>query len=254
MSGHSKWSTIKRQKAATDTKRGQAFTKLGSAITIATREGGGADPASNFKLRLAIDQARSANMPRENIDRAIERGVGKGAGANLQTVSYEGYAPGKVALIIEAATDNKNRTTPEVRGTLEKLGGTFASVGAVSWMFAEQGLITVAKDGKSIDEIFEIAADAGAQDVEDAGDLVEVFTNPQDVEKVKNQLIQKGLTIKSAEIFKKPTTVVEIKDEGTAGKVLKTIEKLEELDEVIKVYANFDIPDSILEGIQGSVK
>ena len=263
MSGHSKWSTIKRQKGVNDAKRGQAFPKLGNAITIAVREGGGGDPASNFKLRLAIDQAKDLNMPKDNIDRAIDRGLGISGGAAIESVVYEGYAPGKVALIVEAVTDNKNRTTPEVRGTIEKGGGTFASRGAVSWMFADCGLVTVEKSGppspageagKTLDEIFEIAADSGAEDVEDAGEFVEVFTKPTDVEKVKNVLVSKGLVVKSAEIFKKPTTTVVIDDVDVASKVLKMIDKLDELDDVQRVYANFDIDDKILESIQGSVK
>lgn len=246
MSGHSKWSTIKRQKGANDAKRGAAFTKIANAITVAVKEGGGGDPASNIKLRLTMDQARAANMPKDNIQRAIDRGLGKGGGAAIETVVYEGYAPGKVALIIEAATDNRNRTLPDVRGTLEKSGGTFASPGAVSWMFEDRGMISVPKQGRTIDDIFEIAAEAGAEDVEDAGELVEVYTKPADIEKVKNQLIEKGLVVQTAEIFKKPTTIVEISDAETAKKVLGTIEKLEDLDDVQKVYANFDIPDNLL--------
>ena len=188
MSGHSKWSTIKRQKGVKDAKRGQAFTKAANAITISVKEGGGGDSASNFKLRLAIDHAKAINMPNENIKRAIERGLGKGGGAAIETVVYEGYAPGKVALIVEAATDNRNRTTPEVRGAIEKNGGTFASPGAVSWMFADSGLVTIVKNGKTLDDIFEIAVEAGVEDVEDAGEFVEVFTKPTEVEKIKNAL------------------------------------------------------------------
>ena len=250
MSGHSKWSTIKRQKGLNDAKRGQVFTKLGNAITIAVREGAGADPASNFRLRLAIEQARAANVPKENIARAIERGLGKGGGAALETVTYEGYAPGKVALIIEAATDNRNRTTPEVRGVIERAGGTFASPGAVSWMFEDAGLITVEKSGKLLDDILEIAADVGAQDVEDAKDFVEIFTRPNEVEKVKNALVQKGLTVISTEIFKKPTTVQIVSDAETAKKVLGLIDKLEDLEAVQKVYANFEIADEIIAQIK----
>lgn len=246
MSGHSKWSTIKRQKGAADAKRGQMFTKLANAITISVKEGGGGDPASNFKLRLMIDQARVVNMPNVNIERAVDRGLGKGGGAVLETVTYEGYAPGKVALIVEAATDNKNRTTPEVRGTIEKAGGTFASPGAVSWMFTDVGLITLAKADKSFDEVFEMAVEAGADDVEDMGDLVEVYTKPADVEKIKNALLEKGFAAQSAEIFKKPTTTVPITDADSAKKILGLIEKIEELDDVQKVYANFDIPDNLL--------
>lgn len=246
MSGHSKWSTIKRQKGAKDAKRGQVFTKLGNAITIAVREGGGGDPASNFKLRLAMDQAKAANMPKENVNRAVDRGLGKGGGGQLEAVTYEGYGPFKVALIIEAVTDNKNRTTPEVRGTIERSGGTFASPGAVSWMFTDEGVITVAKGGKSFDEIFEIAVEAGAEDVEDANGSVIVYTKPANIEKVKNALVNKGLTIESSEISKKASTTVSITESETAKKVLNLMEKLEDLDDVQKVYANFDISDELL--------
>lgn len=248
MSGHSKWSTIKRQKGANDARRGQMFTKLANAITIAVKDGGGGDPASNFKLRLAMDQARGINMPKENIQRAVDRGLGKGGGAALETVTYEGYAPGKVAIIVEAATDNKNRTTPEVRGAIEKAGGTFASPGAVGWMFGDVGLISISKNGKSFDDIFEVAVESGADDVEESGENVDVYTKPAEVEKVKNVLAEKGLNPISAEIFKKPTTTQPISDADTAKKVLGLIEKIEELDDVQKVYANFDIPDNLLTG------
>lgn len=249
MSGHSKWSTIKRQKGVADAKRGREFTKLGNAITIAVREGGGSgDPAINFKLRLAMDQARIANMPKENIQRAIDRGLGRGgAGGQLETVTYEGYAPGKVALVIGVLTDNKNRAISEVRGILEKNGGTFASTGAVSWMFTDVGLINVNKNDKTVDDVLEAAVEAGAEDVEDAGEFVEVFTKPNEVGAVKKRLEASGFTVKSAELFKRPTTIVEITDSQTAKKVLSVIEKIEDLDDVSKVYANFDIPDEILK-------
>ncbi len=246
MSGHSKWSTIKRQKGVTDAKRSQAFTKMANAITIAVREGGG-DPASNFKLRLAIDSARAVNTPNVNIQRAIDRGLGKGGAAAIETVVYEGYGPSKVAIIVEAATDNKNRTTPEIRGTIEKNGGVFASPGAVSWMFSDVGMITVVKDNKSLDDVFEAAVEAGADDVEDSGESVEVYTKPHDVEKVKNALAEKGFTIQGAELFKKPTTTVLISEKAQAEKVLAFVEKLEDLDDVQKVYSNFDIPENLLQ-------
>ncbi|OGD83053.1 hypothetical protein A2165_00595 [Candidatus Curtissbacteria bacterium RBG_13_40_7] len=247
MSGHSKWSTIKRQKGATDVKRGQVFTKLGNAITIAVREGGGGDPVSNFKLRLAIDQAHAANMPKENIQRAIDRGMGKGLGGNqLQSVTYEGYGPGKVALIIEATTDNKNRTTSEVKGVIEHGGGTFVSPGAVSWMFSEEGLIVVPKNGKSIDEFLDLAIEAGAEDVAEAGDVVEVYTKPETLESVKKILIEKGLNPTSVEISKKPSTTVSISDKQIAKRILDLMEKLESLEDVQKVWSNFDIPDQLL--------
>ena len=247
MSGHSKWSTIKRQKGAADAKRGQVFTKIGNAITIAVREGGGGDPASNFKLRLAMDQARAVNMPKENIQRAIDRGLGQGgAGGQLESVVYEGYGPGKVALVIEATTDNKNRTTGEVKNIIEKSGGSFVSPGTVSWMFAEEGMISVPKIGKSFDEIFDVAADAGAEDVLEAGDGVEVYTKPNTLESVKKALVEKGLNPSSAEISKKPTTTVQITNPETAKKVLELMEKLEDLDDVQKVWSNFDIADETL--------
>lgn len=245
MSGHSKWSTIKRQKGANDAKRGQLFTKLANAISVVVREGGG-DPASNIKLRLAVEAARMANMPKDNIQRAIDRGIGTTGGAAMETVTYEGYGPAKVALLIEAATDNRNRTLPVIRAVVEKSGGTFVSAGSVSWMFVDVGLIAVSKDGESFDRIFELAVDAEAHDVEDAGDVVQVYTNPTEVEKVKNFLIEKGLSVQNMEIFKKPSTTVEIKDRETASKVMNLVEKLEELVDVQKVYANFDIPDDLL--------
>lgn len=248
MSGHSKWSTIKRQKGAADIKRGQVFTKLANAITIAVREGGGGDSASNFKLRLAIDQARAVNMPKENIQRAIDRGLGKGVGeAGLESVTYEGYGPGKVALIIEATTDNKNRTTAEIKGVIEHAGGIFASPGAVSWMFTEEGVIAVPKDGRTFDEFFDLAVEAGAEDVEEAGNEVLIYIKAGELETVKKALIDKGLTIASAEIAKKPTTTVAVTDAETAEKILNLMEKLESLDDVQKVWANFDIPEEILK-------
>ena len=254
MSGHSKWSSIKRQKGAADIKRGQVFTKLGNAVTIAVREGGGGDPSSNFKLRLAIEQAKAVNMPKENIQRAIDRGLGHGgAGGQLESVVYEGYGPGKVAIIVEATTDNKNRTTAEIKGVIEHAGGTFVSPGAVSWIFAEEGVITVAKDGKSFDEIFASAVDLGAEDVEEMQDDVIVYTKAGELEAVKKALTDKGLTVASAEIAKKASTTVKITDPETAKKILNLMEKLEALDDVQKVFSNFDIPDNILAEIQGSL-
>ena len=252
MSGHSKWSTIKRKKGVLDAKRGQVFTKLANAITIATREGGGGDPSSNFKLRLAIDQAKTANMPKDNIERAIDRGLGKGAGGQLESVAYEGYGPAKIAFIAQITTDNRNRASSQLKGVVERAGGHFASLGAVSWMFEDVGFIVVGKGGKSADEIFEIVADAGAQDIEDTGDSVEIYTKPNELDKVRSALSEAGLNIQSAELYKKPAQTVQIEDAQTAKKVLEFIEKLEDLDDVQKVYSNFDIPDSLLVGIQGS--
>lgn len=241
MSGHSKWSQIKRQKGVADVKRGATFTKLASAITIATREGGGGDPVSNFKLRLIIEQARSANMPKDNIQRAIDRGLGKSGAQQLESVAYEAYAPSKVALIIEAATDNKNRTTSEIKTTIEKNGGTFVAQGAVSWMFEDKGLIVVEKAGRSFDEIFEMSVEAGADDVEDSGDAVEVYTRPTELELVKKALESKGLTIQSAELAKKPTTTQTVAGDDKVNSIFSFIEKIEDLDDVQKVWSNLEI-------------
>ena len=247
MSGHSKWSTIKRKKGATDAKRGQVFTKIANAITIAVREGGGGDPASNFKLRLTMDQARAVNMPKDNIQRAVDRGLGKGGGgANLESVVYEGYGPGQTALVIEATTDNKNRTTAEVKSLIDRGGGSFVSPGTVSWMFKDEGVITVKKDGKSMDEFLELAVEAGADDVQEADDMVEIYTAPNSLETVKNVLVEKGVKLESAEISKNATTPVEITDAEIAKKVLNLMEKLEELDDVQKVHSNFDVADEVL--------
>lgn len=250
MSGHSKWSTIKRQKGAADIKRGQVFTKLANAITIVVRDGGGGDPTSNFKLRLAIDQARAANMPKENIQRAIDRGLGKGTGGQLESVTYEGYGPGKVALLVEATTDNKNRTTSEVKNVIERGGGSFASPGSVSWMFGEEGMIVVPKEGKTFEEIFEISVEAGAEDIVDSGEQVEVYTKPQTLETVKKLLVEKGINPQSAEVAKKPATTVALTDKETSQKILSLLEKLEGLDDVAKVWSNFDIPDELLSQIK----
>lgn len=248
MSGHSKWTQIKRQKGVTDIKRGQAFTKLANAITIAVREGGGiTDPNQNFRLRLTIEKARTINMPKDNIERAIERGRGKGGmGEGFSEVVYEGFGPGGVALIVEAATDNKLRTTSEVKNLFDKNNANLGIPGAVSYMFQKKGLVTVSKDGKTLDDIFLIAADVGAEDVEDAADAVIIYTKFEDLMKVKDQLSKNGLKVLEAELTRKPVTTVSITDREAAQKTLSFIEKLESLDDVQKVYSNFDIPDTIM--------
>lgn len=238
MSGHSKWAQIKRQKGSADIKRGAAFTKLSNAITIAVRDTGIADPESNFKLRLAIEKARSANMPKENIERAIDRGLGKGDKGELSEVAYEGFAPGGVAVIIECVTDNKQRTLGEVQAVFNKNGGTLGQQGTVAYQFKQVGLVTVKKDGKTVDDIFLTAADAGADDVEDAGEDVLIYTEPGKLKAIQEQLQASGLPIVEAELSRKPTIAVPITDKETADKVIAFVEKLEELDDVQKVYAN----------------
>jgi YebC/PmpR family DNA-binding regulatory protein len=246
MSGHSKWSTIKRQKGANDAKRGQAFTKLSNAITIAVRSGGSADPNFNFKLRLAVDAARAANMPKDNIDRAISRASGKTAG-DMEEGVYEGFAPGGVSVIVETATDNNQRTVGEVKSTFDKNGGSLGVPGAVSYQFDQKGLITVQKNGMSLDDLFLLAAEAGAEDVEDGEEEVSVYTKPDELNSVREALVAASLTITGAEFTRKPNLLVTIDEVEKAQKILNMLEKLESLGDVQKVYANFDIPEEIMK-------
>jgi YebC/PmpR family DNA-binding regulatory protein len=247
MSGHSKWATIKRQKGVNDAKRGQLFTKLSSAITIAVRQGGGSpDPESNFRLRLAIEAARAANMPKDNIDRAIARASGKQADT-LEEATYEGFGPGGFSVVIEAFTDNKLRTVSEVKNIFNKNGGNMGAQGSVMYQFEKKGVITIAKDGKSLDDIFLIAADNGVEDIEDAGSEVLLYTKPEDVTKIKDELSKSGLKIEIFELIFRPVVVSIVSDKSSAEKALSFIDKLESLDDVQRVYANFDIPDELIE-------
>src|SRR5258708_1985407 len=242
MSGHSKWATIKRQKGANDAKRGQLFTKLSGGITIAVRQGGGsADPDSNFRLRLAVEAARAANMPKDNIERAIQRASGKQAEA-LVEATYEGFGPGGFSVVVEAFTDNKLRTVSEVKNVFNKNGGSMGAQGSVLYQFEKNGVITIAKDGKSTDDIFLIAADSGVEDIEEAGDEVFLYTKPEDVAKVKDALAQSGLNIKTFELIFRPVVINSISDKLSAEKALSFIDKLESLDDVQRVYLNFEIP------------
>lgn len=251
MSGHSKWATIKRQKGANDAKRGVLFTKLSKAITIAVQQGGGiADPEGNFRLRLAIEAARAANMPKENIERAISRAGGKDA-ASLEEGLYEGFGPGGFSVIVEALTDNKQRTVSDVKVVFDKNGGSLGNQGSVQYQFAKKGMITVEKGDKSIDDIFFVAADSGAEDVEEAGDEVLIYTLPEDLAKVRNSLIEEGFTVKTAEQTWKPIVIHTISDKAMAEKALSFLEKLEDLDDVQKVYANFDIPEEVMQSHTG---
>ncbi len=241
MSGHSKWSQIKRQKGVADQKRGQAFTRLGNAISISVREGGGvSDPESNFRLRLAIEIARAANMPKENIQRAIDRANGKGGEINLVQVMYEGFAPLGVAVMVECITDNKLRTQGHMKNYFDKNGGTLASSGAVSYLFTQSGEITLSKTS-SLDEVFTISCDLGATDVEEAEDAFDIYTNPQDLHKIKLALDEKGLKVLSAQIIMKPTTLMTITEKEKGDKVISFLQELEEQDDVQKVYSNVEI-------------
>lgn len=240
MSGHSKWETIRRQKGANDAKRGAVFTKLGNAIALAAR--GGTDPDTNFTLRLAIDKAKAANMPSSNITRAIDRAKDKSAAA-LQEMLYEAYGPGGTAIIVEAATDNGNRTFPEVRLAITKHGGTMADKGSVTFQYAHKGEIRVKGTG---DDIMLQALDAGADDVQEDGSDSLIYTGPKDLAKVRDQLREAGSEIISAELTYLPNNTVEISDAATAGKLMRMMDALDDVDDVTNTHVNFDIPEELL--------
>ena len=241
MSGHSKWSTIKRQKGAKDAARGAVFTKLGNAIAIAARSG--TDPDTNFSLRLTIDRAKAANMPAANIQRSIDRVKDKDA-AQLTEVMYEGYGPGGVAVLVECATDNINRTYPEVKLAFSKHGGNIAEKGAVAFQFDRKGMIRVNQSG---DELMLAALDAGAEDViEEAGESV-IYTEPKELAKVRDNLNNNGINISEAELTFVPNTTIEIIDPSTAGKIMRMMDALEDNPDVANTHVNFDIADEILE-------
>lgn len=247
MSGHSKWSTIKRSKGQQDIKRGQVFTKIANSITIAVKQGGGiTDPESNPRLRLAIDAARAQNMPKANIDRALQRAAGKQEG-ELQEIVYEGFAPGGISVVLEAATDNPSRTTSEVKNVFSKSGASFGQPGSSSYQFKRVGLITVSKNlpagrqAKSFDDIFAIAAEAGAEDLEEVGEEVFIYTDPAQLTKVKDELASKGLTVTDASYALKPNLKIRVEDKETYDKVLSFLSFLEEMDDVQRVYSNLEV-------------
>ena len=240
MSGHSKWSTIKREKGAKDAARGAVFTKLGNAIAIAARSG--TDPETNFALRLAIDKAKTANMPLANIDRAIQRVADKGA-AQLQEILYEGYGPGGVAILVEVATDNINRTYPEVRLAFSKHGGNIAEKGAVAFQFDHKGMIRVKGKG---DDLLMQALDAGAEDVQEEGDESIVYTEPTKLAKVRDALREAEIDISEAELTYVPNTTIELTDKDTAGKIMRLMDALDDVDDVTNTHVNFDIPENLL--------
>jgi conserved hypothetical protein TIGR01033 len=251
MAGHSRWHNIRNKKAKADAIKGRMFTKVIREITIAARLGGG-DPEANPRLRMAIEKAKEVNMPMENVERAIKRGTGELEGVNYEEVQYEGYGPGGVAIVVEATTDNRNRTTAEIRHIFSKYGGNLGSSGCVSFLFEDKGIINVPKDKYSEDEIFEKAIEAGAEDViMDDLEYYDIRTAPSELYKVRENLEKIGVEIAKVELTKIPTTTVQITDEETATKLMKLLDALEDNDDVQKVYANFDIPESILEKIEG---
>ena len=251
MSGHSKWSSIKHKKGAADAKRGKLFSKLSRAIIVAAKEGGG-DPSGNLSLQNAIEKAKSYSMPKDNIDRAIAKGSGADADASaFETVVYEGYGPSGVAVIVEALTDNRNRTASDVRHTFAKNDGNLGGSGAVSWLFERRGVVLVPAAGTDEDELTLAAAEGGAEDVALDGSSYQVLTAPENLAAVREAIEQAGFTIDSAELTMLPKTTVEVADEGDAKKVLRLMDQLEDNDDVQDVYANFDIPEQVLEAVAG---
>ena len=249
MSGHSKWSSIKHKKGVADARRGKLFSKLSRAIIVAAKEGGG-DPSANLALQNAIEKAREASMPKDNIERAIARGSGAGAdAAAFEHVTYEGYAPGGVAVLVEALTDNRNRTASEVRHLFSKADGNLAEAGAVGWLFERRGVILVDADTADEDELTLAAADAGADDVETDGSSFRVTCAIEQLTSVREALEAAGIAVDSAQPTMVPKTTVEIEDESAARKVLRLMDALEDNDDVQDVYANFDIPERVLEAV-----
>ena len=248
MSGHSKWSTIKRKKGAADAKRGRIFTRLIKEITVAARMGGG-DPEGNPRLRSAIATAKSENMPKDNIERAIKKGTGELEGAVYEEISYEGYGPGGVAVLVDCMTDNKNRTVADIRHAFSKSGGNLGETGCVSWMFDKKGSIMVEKDNIDEEELMDKALEAGAEDVIEEDNVYQVITAPEDFETVREALEADGIKFVEAAVTMIPQNVVEITDEKPARQILKLLESLEDHDDVQSVSSNFDISDELMEAV-----
>lgn len=245
MSGHSKWSQIKRQKGVADVRRGAVFTKLGREIVVAAKQGGG-DPTANFRLRLAVQRAREANMPADTIDRAIKRAAGGGEGAELEEIAYEGYGPGGIAIMVEAMTDNRNRTAASIRSTFDRGGGNLGETGSVAWQFVGRGVIRVDARGKDSDDIELAAIDAGAEDVQSEDSEVIVYTDRGSVEAVRRGLTDAGYEVTASDLHLVPENTVEL-DEAKSIQALKLLDKLEADDDVQNVYTNADFAESAME-------
>jgi YebC/PmpR family DNA-binding regulatory protein len=248
MSGHSKWHSIKHQKGVADARRGQLFTKLTREIIVAAREGG-SNPEANFRLRLVIHKARDNNMPMDNIERAIKKGTGELEGGSLTEVVLEGYGPSGIAILVNALSDNRNRTIQEVRSTFTRHGGSLGESGCVSWLFDPKGVITINTNELDADELALSTIDAGAEDVKVESSYVEVHTKPEELETVRAALEEKGLSIDSSEILMVPKSLVQL-DEKPALQALKLMDRLEEIDDIQNVFSNADFPDSVLESYQ----
>ena len=248
MSGHSKWATTKHKKAATDAKRGKIFTKITKEITVAAKLGGG-DPDGNPRLRTAVAKAKSVSMPAENIKRAIQKGTGELPGVSYEEITYEGYGPNGVAIIVEVLTDNRNRTVSEIRNIFSKSGGNMGEAGCVSWMFHKKGYIVVARAKADEEKLMSLALDAGAEDLQTEDDNFVITTPPNDFEKVKKALEDAGIPLDLAEVTMVPQTYVTIEGEKVAGQMLRLMEAIEDNDDVQNVYANFDIPEEVMNAV-----
>jgi YebC/PmpR family DNA-binding regulatory protein len=244
LSGHSKWSTIKRKKGAADAKRGQLFTKLGKEIALAAREGG-PDPEVNFRLRLVVDKAKAANMPKDNIERAIRRGAGLEKGEALEEAMYEGYGPHGVAFLVAVVTDNRNRSVADIRRWFNKLGGSLAEAGSVAWQFESKGYLALEPDDWDPEEIFDVAVEWGADDVIIGDDLIEIYTEPDAFSTVREALEKRGVQLDTAELTMMPKTTITL-DEKPAFQAMNLISSLEDLDDVQQVYSNLDITDELM--------
>jgi YebC/PmpR family DNA-binding regulatory protein len=252
MSGHSKWSTIKHKKAATDARKGAIFTKMAREIAVAAKEGGG-DPTANFRLRLAVQKAREVNMPADNIDRAIKRGTGEQGGVQYEELRYEGYGPGGVAIMVDALTDNRNRTASEIRSLFTRHGGNVAEQGSVGWIFKRQGFILADPADKDAEELALEVIELGASDVQVNDGQLEIETEPDDFEKVREGLENLGAKVVEAEVTMSPSQTVPVSDDGEASTLLRLMEGLEDSDDVQQVYANFDIDAEKLEKLSQAV-
>ncbi len=246
MSGHSKWATIKRKKGKADAERGKIFTRHIKEITIAAREGGG-DPEGNPRLRSAIAAAKASNMPADNIKRGIQKGTGDLPGVSYESVTYEGYGPGGVAIFMEVFTDNRNRVVAEIRHILTKYGGNLGANGCVAWIFEKKGIVTVELDAADEDTLMEVATEAGAEDIQTDSGSYEIIADPSEVFTVRSALESKNIPVVSAEVTMQPTNTVKLETESQANSMLKMYELLEENDDIQKIYANFDIDEAILE-------
>ena len=251
MAGHSKWANIKHRKARVDAQKGKIFTKLSKELMVAAREGGG-DIDTNFRLRLAVQKAREENIPNDNISRAIKKGLGELGGMKLEEFTYEGYGPSGAALILDIVTDNRNRTAGEIRNILSRQGGNLGEAGCVAWMFKRQGYIEVEKNGIAMDEdeVMLMALDAGAEDFRVEENTFEVITIPEEMEKVKESLVDQGIEVKLSEITMVPQSVVEISGQEDAARIIKLMETLEDHDDVQNVYPNFEIPEELMVSLE----